>query len=71
MKPVKLTFDLQEDRLVDVTNIGDFINNLSSPIKKQDIIKMVKTFNQKSDIHIYLNEYNETENHTLIEFIIK
>ena len=42
MKPVKLTFDLQEDRLVDVTNIGDFINNLSSPIKKQDIIKMVK-----------------------------
>jgi len=45
MKPVKSIFDLQEDRLVDVTNIGDFINNLSSPIKKQYIIKMVSEFN--------------------------
>jgi len=71
MKPVKLTFDLQEEKLVDVTSIGDFINNLSSPITKQKVIKMVKTFNLKSDIHINLNEYNETENQTLIDFFIK
>ncbi len=71
MKPVKLTFDLQNKELFDYTKISTLINNLNTPITKIEISKTIGVFNKKYNHNVKLSSFNETEKETMIELTIR
>jgi Ca2+-binding EF-hand superfamily protein len=70
MKPVKLTFDLQNEQF-DYTKINTLINNLDTPITKAEISKTIGVFNKNNKQNINLSMFIETEKETMIELTIR
>ncbi len=71
MKPVKLSFDLQNKELFDYTKINTLINSLEPPITKTEISKTIGLFNKNNNQNIKLSSFNETEKETMIELTIR